>query len=192
MRYRRSFAPGGTYFFTVNLADRRSRLLVECIEVLREAVRRIQARHPFQIEAMVVLPDHLHAVWTLPDGDSDFPLRWGLIKAAFSRAVERIGSISASRSAKGEREIWQRRFWEHQVRNEVDLARHVDYIHFNPVKHGYAEKPCDWPYSSIHRYIAMGKLTADWGGGEASVPEARERVVPLRIDAIPNDRNERQ
>ena len=126
--YRRNFVPGGAYFFTVNLADRRLRLLTEHIALLRAAFRETRARHPFAIEAVAVLPDHLHVVWTLPEGDADFSLRWRLIKSAFSRALADGERISQSRAGKGERGIWQRRFWEHTLRDEDDFARHVDYI----------------------------------------------------------------
>ena len=162
MRYRRANTAGGTYFFTVNLADRSSRLLVERIDTLRQAVRTVKRRHPFEIVAWVVLPDHMHAVWTLPPDDADFSTRWLLIKASFSRAIEHGETIRDSRLHKGERGIWQRRFWEHQIRDENDLARHVDYVHINPVKHGYAAKASEWPYSSILRYIREGTLTTDW------------------------------
>ena len=111
---------------------------------------------------MVVLPDHLHAIWTLPSGDRDYPLRWSLIKASFSRRLEKTDPISAVRRRKRERGIWQRRYWEHQLRDEADLARHVDYIHLNPVKHGHAGTPVDWPYSSIHRTIRQGILPVNW------------------------------
>ncbi|AGG88708.1 MULTISPECIES: REP-associated tyrosine transposase [Rhodanobacter] len=163
MRYRRARATGGTYFFTVNLADRSSRLLIERIDTLRQAVLTVKQRHPFEIVAWVVLPEHMHAVWTLPPGDADFSTRWLLIKAGFSRTIEHGETIRGSRLRKGERGIWQRRFWEHQIRNESDLARHVDYVHINPVKHGHVAKARDWPYSSIHRYIREGTVTADWG-----------------------------
>ncbi|BCD84985.1 transposase [Pseudomonas solani] len=162
MRYRRSFVPGGTYFFTVNLADRSSGLLTQHIDLLRLAFRQVRARHPFEIPAMVVLPDHLHAIWTLPEGDADFSLRWAQIKGSFSRCVPERGWVSRSRRDKRERGIWQRRFWEHQIRDEQDLARHVDYIHINPVKHGHVRRAVDWPYSSIHRFIRDGRLSADW------------------------------
>jgi putative transposase len=112
---------------------------------------------------MVVLPDHLHAIWRLPEGDADFPLRWSLIKAAFSRAIPKIEVIGRSRKMKRERGIWQRRYWEHQIRNDDDLGRHVAYIHFNPVKHGYVASAVDWPYSSIHREIARGHVNEGWG-----------------------------
>ncbi len=162
MRYRRANAAGGTYFFTVNLADRSRRLLVERVDDLRFAVRAMRDRHPFEIVAWVVLPDHLRAVWTLPQGDVDFSTRWMLIKSGFSRRLERDEAIWESRVRKGERGIWQRRFWEHQIRDDDDLQRHVDYVHINPVKHGHTSRASDWPYSSIHRYIRAGELTPDW------------------------------
>lgn len=166
MRYRRARVAGATYFFTVNLADRQSNLLVEYIDALREALRHVRRAHPFHIDAMVVLPEHLHAIWTLPTDDADFATRWMLIKAGFSRPVPPLEHRSPSRAAKGERGIWQRRYWEHLIRDEQDFARHVDYIHFNPVKHGHAMRAVDWRYSSIHRYIRLGLVAPDW----ASLP----------------------
>ena len=163
MLYRRSLVPGGTFFFTVNLADRQSDLLTTHIESLREATRSVHQRHPFKIIAMVVMPDHLHAIWRLPDGDVDYPARWALIKAGFSRNLPKTESIQASRSRKRERGVWQRRYWEHQIRDDDDLARHVAYVHFNPVKHGYVEKAADWPYSTIHRFIREGRVSETWG-----------------------------
>ena len=160
--YTRAFAPGGTFFFTVNLADRSTTLLTDHIEALRDSVRRVRETHPFYIDAMVVLPEHLHAIWTLPEGDTDYPTRWALIKMGFSRRLARVERINASRKRKGERGIWQRRYWEHQIRDEDDFARHVDYIHCNPVKHGYVSAPRDWPHSSFHRYVRDGILPADW------------------------------
>ncbi len=164
MRYRRANIKGGTYFFTVNLAERKRCLLVEYIDVLRAAVKLAKQRHPFYIDAFVVLPNHLHALWTLPEGDADFATRWMLIKGGFSRGIIKNERCNASRIKRGERGIWQRRYWEHLIRDETDYARHVDYIHFNPVKHGYVDFAADWAYSSIHRYIAAGKITHDWGG----------------------------
>ena len=162
MKYRRATDAGGTYFFTVNLANRASTLLVDHIDALRASVRKVRERHPFEIIAWVTLPDHLHTVWQLPPDDANYPLRWALIKADFSKAMPRGERINASRQSQGERGIWQRRYWEHLIRDEVDLQRHVDYIHIIPVKHGYAERASDWPYSSIHRYISRGELTCDW------------------------------
>jgi len=150
------------YFFTINLADRSSRLLVERIDDLRASVRSVKQRHPFEIQACVVLPDHLHAIWTLPPDDADFSTRWALIKAGFSRRIEHGEPIRAGRRAEGERGLWQRRFWEHQIRDKADMQRHVDYVHFNPVKHGHAARAADWPFSSIHRFIHSGDLSEDW------------------------------
>jgi len=163
MRYRRANTPGATYFFTVNLADRKSHLLVEQIDLLRDVIRKVRQSHPFDIIAMVVLPEHLHAIWRLPEKDTDFPLRWSLIKAAFSRALPKTEAIRHSRKMKRERGIWQRRYWEHQIRDDDDLEKHVAYVHFNPVKHGYVEKAVDWPYSSMHREVARGNLNESWG-----------------------------
>lgn len=163
--YRRQRIKGGCYFFTVNLADRRQTLLTDRIAILRQAFRQTQTAHPFTIEAIVILPDHLHAIWTLPEGDDDFSLRWRQIKAAFSRAVAKGEVLSPSRKAKAERGIWQRRFWEHAIRDDADYGAHVDYIHYNPVKHGHAERVADWPYSSFQRFVSRGVYPADWAGG---------------------------
>lgn len=162
MKYRRAQTPGGTYFFTVNLAERSRSLLVDHVDDLRASVRYVMQRHPFEIIAWVVLPDHLHAIWAMPEGDGDFATRWMLIKAGFSRRVPAGERISTSRGQKGERGIWQRRYWEHLIRDESDLQRHMDYVHINPVKHGYAARAADWRYSSIHRYIRAGWITQDW------------------------------
>ena len=175
MRYRRANAAGGTYFFTVNLADRSRRLLVERVDDLRVAVRTVRDRHPFEIVAWVVLPDHLHAVWALPPGDADFSTRWMLIKAGFSRRLECDEAVRESRVRKGERGIWQRRFWEHQIRDDDDLQRHVHYVHINPVKHGHASRASGWPYSSIHRYIRAGELAEDWSAEPEVVVADGER-----------------
>ena len=163
-RYRRNFIPGGSFFFAVNLAERRSRLLTEQIDLLRAAFRETRTHHPFAIEAIVVLPDHLHAIWSLPEGARDFATRWRLIKARFSRSFPKGERISPSRTSKGERGIWQRRYWEHTLRDERDFAQHADYIHFNPVKHGHVTRVADWPYSSFHRMAKLGLYPADWGG----------------------------
>jgi putative transposase len=155
--YRRNFVPGGSFFFTVNLAERRLSLLTDHIEVLRAAFRTTRERHLFTVDAVVVLPDHLHAVWTLPDGDADLATRWRLIKSAFSRGIARSERISSSRVAKGERGIWQRRYWEHTIRDETDFARHIDYVHINPVKHRLVERVCDWSASSFHPHVKLGR-----------------------------------
>lgn len=162
--YRRNFIAGGSFFFTVNLAERRLQLLTEHIEELRAAFRTVRQRHSFAIDAMVVLPDHLHAVWTLPEGDADFATRWRLIKSTFSRGLPAGERISSSRVTRGERGIWQRRYWEHTIRDENDFARHVDYIHINPVKHGLVTRVQDWPFSSFHRMVKLGVYPEDWAG----------------------------
>ena len=161
---RRSIVPGGNYFFTANLADRRLRLLTDHIDELRAAFRYARNRHPFTVEAIVVLPDHLHAIWTLPDGNADFAIRWRVFKTSFSRALPATEPISPSRGRKAERGIWQRRYWEHALRNDEDFTRHVDYIHLNPMKHGHAARVRDWPYSSFHRMVRLGILPEDWAG----------------------------
>jgi putative transposase len=166
-RYRRSLATGGTFFFTVTLADRGSRLLVDHIDRLRRAYGTTQSRIPFHTIAICVPPDHLHAVWQLPDGDADFGRRWGSIKRLFSAGLDAAVSRSESKLAKREKGIWQRRFWEHAIRDDTDLARHVDYIHFNPVKHGHAARAVDWPYSSFHRYMRDRTYPPDWAADAA-------------------------
>jgi putative transposase len=144
--YRRNRVPGGTYFFTVNLLDRRSALLTERIDALREAVRETRRQRPFHIDAWVVLPDHMHAIWTLPPGDDDYSGRWRSIKKSFSKAIAPTENRSDVQQRRGERGIWQPRFWEHTIRNDADYAAHMDYVHFNPVKHGHAVHPADWRF----------------------------------------------
>jgi putative transposase len=174
--YRRNRVPGGTFFFTVNLRDRRAGLLVAQIDTLREAVRQARARAPFHIDAWVVLPDHMHCLWTLPEGDADFPGRWWAIKTAFSKSVPAGERRSLVMQSRGERGIWQHRYWEHTIRDDRDYAVHMDYTHFNPVKHGLVEHPGDWPYSSFHRCVAGGLYPAAWLGGGGEPPEAGERA----------------
>jgi len=152
-RYRRLYIAGGTYFFTVNLASRGSTLLTREIALLRSAYSAVVREHPVTCHAMVVLPDHIHAVWKLPDGDADFSIRWQKIKTIFSQHCPDEGYPSASKRRKGERGIWQRRFWEHCIRDEADFNTHVVYCHWNPVKHGFVERPEDWPYSTVHRRV---------------------------------------
>jgi putative transposase len=163
-RYRRANIDGGTFFFTLTLADRSSNVLVREIERLREAYRLTQKRSPFETVAICIMPDHLHALWTLPEGDSDFASRWSYFKAYFSRALPTSKSRTQSKITKRDKGIWQRRYWEHVMRDEVDLQRHIDYIHYNPVKHGLVSRVCDWPHSSFHRYVKQGILPLDWGG----------------------------
>ncbi|MBI5611602.1 MAG: transposase [Gammaproteobacteria bacterium] len=164
--YRRATVPGGTYFFTVNLADRKLTTLVDRIDLLKHAIRQEVVAHPFRVDAFVVLPEHLHTIWILPAGEADFSSRWRRIKAEFSSALPGDEWRSASRRAKGERGVWQRRFWEHLIRDERDYARHVDYIHFNPVKHGHVTRARDWPHSTFHEWVRNGQYPLDWAGGE--------------------------
>ena len=167
MRYRRAKEAGATYFFTVNLEDRRSGLLVECVDLLRQSFRYTISRHPFIIDAAVIMPDHLHMIWTLPERDADYSTRWALIKSNFSRSLpiieSEIESEKSSRKNKRERSIWQRRFWEHQIRDSSDLENHINYIHYNPVKHGYVATPSNWRHSSIHKDIRANIIPSSWG-----------------------------
>jgi putative transposase len=162
--YIRPKSPGATVFFTVALADRGSDLLTRHVDALREAVASVRSEQPFVIDAWVVLPDHLHAVWTLPEADRDFSTRWKDIKARFTKSIGLVGRRSASKLAKGEAGLWQRRFWDHHIRDEADFAAHVRYCWGNPVKHGYVERAVDWPFSSIHRDIRLGRVDAEWSG----------------------------
>ena len=149
--YIRNRVAGGTYFFTVNLAERRGNtLLVDHIDDLRKAIRDTRAERPFEIIAMVVLPEHIHAIWKLPEGDDDYPTRWRLLKGRFTHAIKGDERQSKSRQRRAERGIWQRRYWEHTIRDEHDLKAHIDYIHYNPVKHGLCATPVDWSFSTLH------------------------------------------
>lgn len=167
--YRRAWHPGGTYFFTVNLLQRQGNdLLVRHIELLRSTVDLVRRRHPFQIHGWVVLPEHLHCVIELPVGDADFATRWRLIKIGFSKALPKTERLSEVRIRRGERGIWQRRYWEHLIRDERDFQAHMDYVHINPVKHGLVQRVADWPYSTFHRLVAKGVYPDDWAGGSES------------------------
>jgi putative transposase len=149
VQYRRNWLPGGTYFFTVTLADRSSTLLVDRVDALRDATRKTRDAMPFEIVAAVVMQNHLHSLWTLPERDADYATRWRLLK---THSTKSLGIATP----------WQRRYWEHAIRNEQDLANNIDYIHINPVKHGYVTRASDWPHSSIHRYIAEGFVSSNW------------------------------
>jgi len=169
--YRRAYTKGGTYFFTVTTYRRRPVLTQPRMrEALRRAVLEVRRSWPFSIDAWVLLPDHLHCVWTLPPNDSDFSGRWAAIKRRVTRAyVEAVGQDvveSASRIARREGSLRQRRFWEHRIRDEEDLRRHVDYVYWNPVKHGYVDRVADWPHSTFHRDVARRIYPPDWGGGD--------------------------
>jgi len=169
MRYRRAFIPGGSFFFTVVTEQRRPLLAAaDAVDVLRMAFRTVRSARPFELDAIVVMPDHLHCIWTLPPGDADFATRWRLVKTWFTKHREPTlcSAPNRARIAKREQAVWQHRFWEHLLRDEADVVRHVEYIHYNPVRHGYAAAPADWPYSSFHRYVEASIYPADWGRGD--------------------------
>ena len=161
--YRRVWIAGGTYFFTVNLLERQGNdLLMRHVAALREAVRLTRQGHPFVIHAWVVLPEHLHCILELPSDDHDFALRWKLIKRRFSESVPNTEYRSEVRRRRRERGIWQRRYWEHVIRDELDYRTHMDYVHYNPVKHGHVTRVRDWPYSTFHRCVKLGMYPIDW------------------------------
>ena len=190
MQYRRARIEGGTYFFTVVTYQRRKILCTPSnVALLRQVFRQVMERHSFKIDAFVLLPDHMHCIWTLQPGDADFSTRWRLIKSYFSRQCKKVGWVkeghevkpalnptkqmtTASRARKKEQRIWQRRFWEHLIRDDQDFIRHVEYIHYNPVKHGLVKAPKDWPYSSFHRYVSDGVYDLEWGAGVDMVFES--------------------
>jgi putative transposase len=165
-QYRRSTTEGGTFFFTL-VTHRRARWLCEkrAQNVLRESIKIVRDKYPFTIEAWVLLPDHMHAIWTLPIGDSDYSTRWRLIKTRVTKALGSQLKQNSSRKKKGEGGLWQRRFWEHTIRDERDFKNHMDYTHYNPVKHGLVERPRDWSWSTFHKYVAGGVYPLDWAGG---------------------------
>jgi putative transposase len=156
--YRRAKFEGGYYFFTVVTYNRLAFLTSDCARsCLRQAIEKAKKQNYFEVIAFCLLPEHLHCVWKLPDGDDDYSIRWSRIKSGFTSLYLKSGGIEGtqnpSRTAKRERGIWQRRFWEHLIRDEKDLQRHVDYIHYNPLKHELVEHVEDWPWSSYHRYV---------------------------------------
>jgi REP-associated tyrosine transposase len=184
--YRRWFVPGGSYFFTV-VSENRAPIF--CTDVARpilsEWIQSCQRQWPFRIDAMVLLPDHLHTIWTLPPTDTRYPARWGWIKKEFTKAWLAVGGVEQARTASRRRNrrrgVWQRRYWEHTLEDADDFERHFDYIHFNPVKHRLVKPVRDWPYSSFHRWVKQGAYSAEWGGD----PEAPEfRFDDLDIAAM--------
>ena len=176
--YRRRYVPGGTYFFTAVTHHRRPFLTSPLARrSLRAAIDRERTRHPFAVEAVVLLPDHLHTIWTLPDGDADYSVRWAGVKTGFTRRYLAGGGpegvLDHNRSRHRERAVWQHRFWEHLVRDEADLSRCLDYLHYNPVKHGLVARVADYPWSSFHRWVGLGEYDHEWGtGAVADVPGA--------------------
>jgi putative transposase len=169
-RYPRIFIPGGTFYVTLSLADRHSSALVDHIDALRVAMQVARGKAPFKVKALVILPNHLHAVLILPQGDDDFAGRWRQINSGFTSAIAKADP-SNTVSAQDEYALWQRRYWEHTIHDDTDLARHIEFIHFNPVKHGLVDRVSQWPHSSFHRYVQRGLLPVDW---TSTVPLAGE------------------
>lgn len=177
--YRRNFVPGGIYFFTVVTFHRHPLLTSDdARRLLHDAMTFVDRRFPFETVAICLLPDHLHCIWSLPEGDSNYPLRWNQVKRSFSIAYRKSVSLgeqpNASRLKHREASIWQRRYWEHTIQDQGDLNNHIDYIHYNPVKHGYVGRAADWPWSSFHRYVREGLYPPDWGAGVAKALESME------------------
>jgi putative transposase len=179
--YHRVIIEGGTYFFTLVTQNRLPLLTQDMVrQALRESIHEVRQSLPFKIDAWVLLPDHLHTIWTLPDGDANYQARWAIIK----RGVSKINMVRKTHPTLSDKELspsmqkrreggfWQRRFWEHAIRDEEDFHRHLDYIHWNPVKHGYVTNPTDWPYSTFHRFVAQGLYPSNWGGGGANEDSA--------------------
>ncbi|GAB3478994.1 REP-associated tyrosine transposase [Marinomonas epiphytica] len=152
--YIRSYKNGGVYFFTVALTDRKSNLLTAQIDLLRDSVKKVKQKHPFHIIAWVVLPDHIHAIWQLPESDWNFSIRWQLIKTHFTKRVHSKHKLRGK--------IWQNRFWEHEIKTDLDLINHIHYVYYNPVKHGHVQQVKEWPYSSFHRDVKQGLFDENW------------------------------
>lgn len=196
VNYRRNFIKGGSYFFTVNLKNRQSTLLIDAVNQLRASFSYVQSKKPFEVIAIVILPEHLHRIWQLPENDKDYPARWKSIKSHFTRQLKKMG-IQLSKNKHNKHNLWQRRYWEHTIRDENDLTRHIDYIHYNPVKHGWVESVSDWKYSSFHRYVKKGYLPPNWGNnfemsdtikyGESSLDAAKRNqgMVRKNLDYTP-------
>ena len=166
--YRRWRIEGGTFFFTV-VAYRRAPLFTDpracCL--LGEKLRACKQLWPFEVDAIVLLPEHLHAIWTLPAGDADYSRRWAWIKKEFTKDWVTLGgrqqAVSDAQRERREHGVWQPRYWEHMIENEHDFDRHFDYIHYNPVKHGHVTDPADWPHSSFQRWVQAGVYESGWG-----------------------------
>ncbi len=174
MQYRRSKTGGGRYFFTV-VTENRHKIFTndETVDLLRQAFYQVMEKRPFVVDAAVILPDHLHCIWTLPENDNDFPVRWRLIKTWFTKhcGPEHKRHPGTSRIKRKEQGIWQRRYWEHLIRDDMDYEHHVHYIHYNQVKHNYCREPAKWPYSSIHKFIRQGIVARDWGSSGIVLPD---------------------
>lgn len=174
VNYRRARVAGGCYFLTLALHDRRSDLLLRQADLVRRCLRDTQAKRPFRLPALVILPDHLHMLMVLPPGDADFSARVRMLKASFVAALRERAGSEVRTNARGEANIWQRRFWEHLIRDEQDYRNHLDYIHINPVKHGLVARVQDWPLSSFHHYVRQGLLPIDWAGDAPDIVCAGE------------------
>lgn len=170
MRYRRLLLPGATYFFTLVTYERRKLFNhSDRVALWNQAVSKVQRKRPFEIVAEIILPDHLHTMWSLPEGDADYATRIRLVKTALTKSVTTGAPEdggSESRMRKGERLVWQRRYWEHAIRNEADLQAHLDYIHYNAVKHGFVCRARDWPYSTFETWVERGVYDPNWGSDE--------------------------
>ena len=170
--YVRTYLPGGSFFFTVVTHQRKSVFVNDAtIDLLRNVVRDVRQQLPFTVDAWVVLPNHIHAVWTLPEGDTDFSKRWGLIKATYTKRMNAAGLMDSGVP------VWQQRFWEHCIRDDKDFAAHIDYVYINPVKHGLASRVADWPWSSFHRDVQRGLYPANWGS-DVAVDESHQYGEP--------------
>lgn len=167
VNYRRNYIKGGSYFFTITLRDRHLDYLVKHIDLLQNAMRKVKQEEPYEIKAMVVLPEHLHMIWQLPDEDYNYSQRIRKMKGYFTSSLKNNG-ILLKKDQRGEYLLWQRRFWEHTIKDEKDFENHIHYIHYNPVKHGLVNRVCGWPYSSFHQYVKKGLLELHWGGGDNS------------------------
>ena len=165
VQYRRNFLPGGTYFFTQALYNRKTSYLTDHVDLLRIAMKKVQQKMLFSILAVVVLPEHLHTIWKLPPNDNNYAGRWRLIKSYFSHSLIKQ-NVSLLKNSRGEYNLWQKRYWEHTIKDERDLEAHIDYIHYNPVKHKLVAQPSDWPYSSFHLYIRKNLLPPNWGNSQ--------------------------
>ena len=185
--YRRNYVPGGTYFFTVVTHSRASLFRdSEACRILGDVLRQCQKQWPFEVNAIVLLPEHLHALWSLPSGDASYPRRWAWIKKEFTKAWLATGGVeqvtSHARRQRGDRGIWQPRYWEHTIEDENDYERHFDYIHYNPVKHGHVKAPCHWPYSSFQRWVKQEIYPSNWGSlamGEFKFDDLDETAMEM-------------
>ena len=188
--YRRRYVPGGTYFFTL-VTYRRRRLFTSSLarQLLRDAIRHCRQHRPFEIDAIVLIPDHMHIMMTLPPGDRDYPMRWNHIKRRFTMQWRRAGGKAADITAAQARDrhqgVWQPRYWEHTIRDEDDFANHFDYTHFNPVKHGYVDCPQEWPWSSFHRYAKLGVYDRNW-----ACQQRQRQTMLKRLDKLGRDMGE--